>query len=316
MISNIATYIPQKIVHNTDLAALNEHYSSTKIKDKLGIESRPIVEDSEFVSDIATKAGEKLIEQANLLREDIDMLIVCTQSPDYLIPTTACIVHKNLGLKVTCGAFDFNLGCSGFIYGLTIAEGLLKTNTADNILLITADTYSKHIEKSDIPNRAIFGDAAAAVLLNNDGKYIVGQFDLGTDGTYYNSLISYGSGMNKESSETPKLFMNGKDIFNFTIEKIPPLVKQNLKSNSITINNCDYFIFHQANKFILNHLRKKIGIPEEKFHIELMNLGNTVSSTIPIALSSVWDQNYNTIQLTGFGVGLSWGSVVITKRKC
>ena len=263
------------------------------------------------------KASEKLLKKID--KNEIDFILFCTQSPDYHLPTTACILQDRLGLRKDIGALDFNLGCSGFVYGLSIAKGLIATGAAQNILLVTAETYTKYLRKSDKSNRTIFGDGAAAALIQKDETKENFQFILGTDGSGYDNLIVRNGGgrnrINKEDEAGNCLYMNGQNIFIFTIEKIPALVKEILEKNNLTKNDVDYYIFHQANAHILRRQREILEIPEEKFYINLEKYGNTVSSTIPIALKDALEtgkvKRGQKIMLIGFGVGLSWGATIV-----
>jgi len=329
-IKAISHYLPEKILSNDILSAEFPEWSVEKISDKTGIFERKIAADNEYSSDMAIKAANILFIENNIDRNDIDFIILCTQSPDYFLPTTACIVQDKLSIPTSAGAFDFNLGCSGYIYGLAIAKGLIAGNIAKNILLITSETYSKFIHPQDKSNRTIFGDAASATLISSDGFAEIGEFDLGTDGKGEENLIvkrgglrypktgdnetvsfdEYGNAKNENF-----LFMNGTAIFNFTSQKVPILVNNTLTKNNLIMSNIDLFIFHQANRFMLNHLRKKLSIPEERFYLFLKTCGNTVSSTIPIALEEAYKTKNinpgNKILLSGFGVGYSWGGTVL-----
>jgi 3-oxoacyl-[acyl-carrier-protein] synthase III len=324
---DVSIHLPNNILTNEMLKLEFKDWDYLKIQDKIGIIQRHIVGESETALDLAYQASEKLFIDNN--RESVDFIIFCTQSPDYFLPTTACILQDELKIPKTVGALDINLGCSGFVYGLALAKGLLFAGIAKNLLLVTSETYTKHIFKKDIANRAIFGDAATASLLNKQHILKIGEFTLGTDGSGKNNLIIKNGGLRNAFNSHPEeieygsgniytennLYMNGPEIFNFTIERIPPLVKQNLDANNLTINDIDYFVFHQANQFMLDYLRKKLGIPSEKFCIDMADTGNTVSCTIPIALKNAFDKgivrNGNKVMLVGFGVGYSWGAVII-----
>jgi 3-oxoacyl-[acyl-carrier-protein] synthase-3 len=231
-----------------------------------------------------------------------------------------------LGIPTTAGAIDFNLGCSGYVYGLSIAKGLIFSGTAQNVLLITSETYSKHLHPKDKSNRTIFGDGAAATLVSNEGFAEILNFSLGTDGRGAENLITktgafrftkakndlhFDEEGNPVSSD--HLYMNGTEIFNFTLENVPIIVEDTLKKNNLSMNGISLFIFHQANKYLMNFLRKKLRIKEEKFYYFIENVGNTVSSTIPIALKEAQNENklHGNILLAGFGVGYSWGGLVL-----
>jgi 3-oxoacyl-[acyl-carrier-protein] synthase III len=324
---DISVYLPSNVLTNEMLKSEFKDWDYMKIQDKVGIRQRHIAGESETALDLAYEAAQKLFIDND--RETIDFIILCTQSPDYFLPTTACILQDNLGLPKTVGALDINLGCSGYVYGLALAKGLLSAGISQNLLLVTSETYTKHIYKKDIANRAIFGDAATASLLSKQSVAEIGEFTLGTDGSGKNNLIIKNGGLRNASDSNAReieygsgniytennLYMNGPEIFNFTIAEIPALVKKNLIANDLTINDIDYFVFHQANQFMLDYLRKKLGIPAEKFCIDMVNTGNTVSCTIPIALKNAADNGIvrtgNKVMLVGFGVGYSWGAVTI-----
>ena len=316
-ISEIETYFPEKKVTNEDLQKEFPEWSPEKIFNKVGVKQRYTASAEETVLELAVKASEKLLKKID--KNEIDFILFCTQSPDYHLPTTACILQDRLGLRKNIGALDFNLGCSGFVYGLSIAKGLIATGAAQNILLVTAETYTKYLRKSDKSNRTIFGDGAAATLIQKDEAKENFQFILGTDGSGYDNLIVRNGGgrnrINKEDEAGNCLYMNGQNIFIFTIEKIPALVKEILEKNNLTKNNVDYYIFHQANAHILRRQREILDIPEEKFYINLEKYGNTVSSTIPIALKDALEtgkiKRGQKIMLIGFGVGLSWGATIV-----
>jgi 3-oxoacyl-[acyl-carrier-protein] synthase-3 len=222
------------------------------------------------------------------------------------------------------------LGCSGFVYGLALAKSLINSKIATNILLITSETYTKHIHPKDKSNRTIFGDAAAAIIIEKSEKDQIGEFVLGTDGNGYNNLIVPNGGLRNRYNDNAKeiddgsgnirtdnnLYMNGPEIFNFTIQAVPKVVSETLKKNNTTLEDLDYIIFHQANKYMNEYLRKKINIPKDKFYLNLLHTGNTVSATIPIAIKDALDNKLikkgDKVLLVGFGVGYSWGGTIIT----
>jgi len=325
-IKGISYYLPEKILTNEQLVSDFPEWTVDKVAEKVGIRKRHIVSAEETALDIAEKAANLFFEEYKIDRSTIDFILLCTQSPDYFLPTSACILQDRLGLLTTCGALDFNLGCSGFIYGLSLAKGLIVGNIAKNVLLITSETYSKYLHPKDKGNRTIFGDAAAVTLISTDGTAEILNFSLGTDGRGYNNLIvksgalrmpNKSNEINWDESGNPVsddfLYMNGTEIFNFTLESVPLLVEDVLKKNNLQKENMDLFVFHQANKHMLNFLRRKIRIEEDKFYYCLENFGNTVSSTIPIALKEAEKENklHGNILLAGFGVGYSWGGVVL-----
>lgn len=326
-IIKITTHFPKNILANKDLEVVFDNFDSSKVADKIGIKKRNIAIE-ETTIDIAYHACLKALEEID--KNSIDCLVMCTQTPDYFLPTGACILQDKLKLKKTVAAFDFNLGCSGYVYGLAIIKGLISAKIATSVLFVTADTYSKFIHKKDKGNRSIFGDGATASIITVSNIDKLGVFELGTDGGgSKNLIIRNGAGKNKYDLNAKVkeygdgniytdnfIYMNGPEIFNFTIENIPPLVKKTLEKNNASVDEIDYFVFHQANKFMLSYLMRKCLIPIEKFHINLENTGNTVSSTIPIALLQALENKKikkgDKVLIAGFGVGLSWGATVIT----
>jgi len=326
-INAISYYLPENILSNDILNKEFPEWSVDKISAKTGIYERRIASTNEFAGDMAYDAAKKLFKEWNINPKTIDFILYCTQSPDYFLPTTACILQNQLGLNTSVGALDFNLGCSGYVYGLSLAKGLISSSAAKNILLITSETYSKFINPKDKSNRTIFGDAASATLISSESGFAeIGDFSFGTDGSGSDFLIVKNGGIrNKEMAgenvfedgnyfrNDNNLFMNGKAIFNFSAQSVPILVEATLRKNEFHIEDIDLFIFHQANKYMLNFIRKKMNIPEYKFYLYLEKCGNTVSSTIPIALynANVDSKLRGNILLAGFGVGLSWAGVTL-----
>lgn len=328
----ISYYLPSQIVSNDFLASEynDQNWSASKIYRKTGIRFRHITSE-ELVSDLAVRAAQLLFEDHCVDCQSIDMLLICTQSPDYFLPTTACLVQNRLGLPTTTGALDYNLGCSGFVYGLALVQGLLSVGTVSKILLIMSETYSRHIHPQDKSTRTIFGDAAAAVLLEKKDLAGIGKFVLGTDGSGAAHLAVPSGGMalprSTETSEAKvdesgnvraleNLYMNGPEIFSFTLRVVPQLILQTLEKNMLSLADIDLYVFHQANRFILENLRDRLEIPKERFYINVEEIGNTVSATIPIALRDASDQGLikegAKVLIAGFGVGYSWGATVLT----
>ena len=333
-IKSIEYHLPADELSNEDLVKDSPEWSIDKIEKKTGIKKRHIVEANECASDLGIAAAQKMFRSGVCTPEDIDYLIMCTQSPDYFLPTTACIMQDKLGLSSKSGAIDINLGCSGYIYGLGLAKALVESGQSDNLLLITAETYSKFIHPGDKSVRTLFGDGAAATLISKTetkNESYIGPFIYGTDGRGSDNLIVPNGGARypfdcskenliKDSSGNIRtqnnLYMNGSEVFVFTLKKVPEAVTRLLNLSGKRIADIDYFVFHQANKFILEHLRKKINIPKEKFCVAYENVGNTVSATIPIALkesvSKQMIKEGDLVMLVGFGVGYSWGATLIT----
>lgn len=313
---------------NEELVKDFPEWSVEKVAAKIGVNSRHLAAADETAGDMAEKAAHRLFEENNINPKDIDFLMLCTQSPDYFLPSTACILQHRLRIPVTSGAFDYNLGCSGCIYGLALAKGLIVAGIAKNILVLTSETYNKYIHPQDKGNRSIFGDGAAACLVSTEGIAEIGEFVLGTDGSGAKDLIlKTGSSRHSQRmndylfddeghiQSSDYLYMNGSSIFNFTLEAVPNMVSQVLEKNGMEKENVDYYIFHQANKFMLNTIRKVCVLPKNKFYINLETTGNTVSSTVMIGLKDCLDnhtiQSNMNVMITGFGVGLSWGGTIL-----
>lgn len=325
-INAISYYLPEKVLTNEELVSEFPEWSVEKVANKVGIARRHISAEKETAGDMAAKAAERLFDEYNIDRTIVDFVVLCTQSPDYFLPSTACVVQNRLGLSTSCGAFDFNLGCSGYEYGLAIAKGFVVSGIAKNVLLLTAETYTKYIHPKDKGNRTIFGDGATATLVSTEGFAEIGEFSLGTNGRGAESLIvKTGASRYTEKSDdltfdenhTPHssdyLFMDGKAIFDFTSDAVPVMVEDALAKNSVSLDNVDLVVFHQANRYMINYLRKLLDIDKDRFFVFLENVGNTVSSTIPIALYEAIkeDKLHGNVLIAGFGVGFSWGATLL-----
>ena len=330
-IKAISYYLPEEVMSNERLIQEFPEWTVEKVASKIGISERRISAKNQTATSMAVSAANNLFMEHNLDKSEIDFVLFCTQSPDYYLPTSACLIQNELGLSTNCGALDFNLGCSGYVYGLSLAKGLVIAGIAKNVLLLTGETYTKYIHPKDKGNRTIFGDAASATIISTDGFASIEAFDLGTDGSgAKNLIVRNGASRNPEKSEEitfdengnplsdDHLYMNGSEIFNFTLDSVPVLVANTLEKNKLNKDDVDLFVFHQANRYMMNFLRKKMKIDEDKFYYFLENVGNTVSSTIPIALKEALNEgkiepNQN-ILLAGFGVGYSWGGCILKTK--
>lgn len=300
-----AYYLPENKLTNTDLVKLFPEWTEEKIIAKTGIAQRHISK-SEAAIDLAEQAVKSLFKLEDINSGQVDYLLLCTQSSEYKLPSSACLLQNRLGIPTSAGALAFDHGCSGYIYGLSLAKGLIMGGMAKNVLLVTAETYSKYVAPEDKSTRTIFGDGAAATLIDVEMANKIGEFSFGTDG----------SGAEKLIVRDGRLFMDGPEIFNFTLDIVPKTMEDVLAKNHLTRNDIDLFVFHQANKFMLDTIRKVNGLPRDKFYVNLENTGNTVSSTIPIALKQLDDagrlKSGMKVMLMGFGVGLSWGATIVT----
>lgn len=327
-IKALSYYLPDKVVTNEELVKEFPEWSVDKVAQKVGVDSRHLAAKNETAGDMAEKAARKLFDEYKIDTKSIDFLMLCTQSPDYFLPSTACILQDRLGIPISAGAFDYNLGCSGCIYGMAVAKGLIAGGIAKNVLLLTAETYNKYLHPSDKSNRSIFGDGAAACLISTDGFAEIGEFVLGTDGSGANHLIVK-TGASRQKSATGKfveddeghiwyddnLYMNGGAIFNFTLDAVPVMIQDILIKNGLEKDQINYYVFHQANKFMLNTIRKVCVLSKDKFYVNLTNTGNTVSSTVLIGLKDCLDDKIiksgDKVMIAGFGVGLSWGGSIL-----
>ena len=361
-IQSIACYLPERMLGNAELVGCFPHWTEEKIVRKLGIESRPIAADNETATDMAVCAAELLFENGTCEHEEIDFVLFCTQSPDYFLPTSSCLIHEKLGLPKACGALDFNLGCSGYIYGLSIAKGLIETGAARKVLFLTSETYSKYINVNDRTSRPLFGDGAAATLisavefpedsphpdnfhrshthdssLTHDNPHTpaafespIGPFVFGTDGSGADLLIIPAGGHRLPASDATaieepdgkgsvrslnQLKMHGPGIFSFAVDRVPPMIDELLQKSGKKRNDIGCYVFHQANKYMLNRLQELCNLKEANFFNDVMYRGNTVSSSIPIAMVDAWRQGMlkpnEWVMLVGFGVGLSWGATLV-----
>ena len=322
-IGPIAIHFPEKLEDNSILQAENPNWDMEMIGQKTGIYSRHIAAEGETSSDLGFLAAQKLFRENDIDPTTIDFLLLCTQTPDYALPTTACLLQHRLGLRTDSGAFDFNLGCSGFVYGLAMADGLIRTGTAGRVLLITAETYSKLIHPTDRSLRTIFGDAGVATLIEPISQPSVWGCKYGTDGSGADTLLAHCGGFrSEEDAIKPRhrkrwpsdLYMDGPSLISFTIGKIPETVDAIMDAASITKEQIRYYLFHQATFKMLDQLRTSLGVDEERLPIRIEKIGNTVSCTLPILIQQMRDSGELTRNdknlLIGFGVGWSWAGCV------
>ena len=316
--------LPSSVRTNDDLAAANPGWDAAKIFQKTGIRQRCIAGPEETAADLACEAATRLFAELSFDRAAVDALLFCTQSPDYPLPTTACMLQERLKLPTTCGALDYNLGCSGFTYGLWLARALILSGGAANVLLLTAETYSKYCDARDLATSAIFGDGAAAALISSSPQGAlaeVGPTVVGTDGRGWANLIVRTGGARhphsaRDAAGYPNacpgdyLCMNGPEIFRFTLDAVRGGIQRLLDAASLAWEAVDIFLLHQANRFMLEALRDTMQIPPEKMPIDLADHGNTVSASIPVLMRRCYERGTlrsgQKCVLAGFGVGYSW----------
>lgn len=296
-----------------------------------GIRNRRVAPGDVCGSDLAYDAACRLIEEQQIDRSGVDLLVFCTQSPDYVLPSTACVLHHRLGLKRDCASFDINLGCSQYVYALAVVHGLISSGVASRALVLTGDTMSRTLHPMDRSVVPLLGDAGSASLVSQvpDGQGFLG-FELGTDGSGYEYLMVPAGGFRMPlSPETAReetdadgnvrsrqhLYMNGAAIFHFAISVVPGAVQRLLARAGMTVDDVDLFLFHQANKYMLDYLLRKLKVPSEKAHFYLEDIGNTSGSSVPIVLTDAWRVGRvkpgALVLMVGFGVGLSWAATLV-----
>ena len=332
-IKAISYYLPEKAITNDDLA---REFPDLKIDDLTrltGVKKRYVAEEQETAADLAYKAALKLFNEHKIDPEDIDHVIFCAQGADFITPSTACVLQDHLGIPTHAGSLDINQGCTGYVYSLSVANGLIATGSAKNVLLLTSVNISELIHPKDKSNRAIFGDGASATLVSTNEQMqdsALGDFVYGTDGKGYESIIIKHGGARypylKHEAEDYHddagslrndrcFYMNGAAVFNFSVEKVPPMIRQLFDKAGINEDDVNFYVLHQANQIIIESIFRKMKIPKEKTIIHLEDCGNTVASTIPIALyHAIADgrvKRGDTIVLAGFGVGFSWAGCVV-----
>lgn len=329
-ITAISYYLPEKVLNNEELSRIFPEYTPEEIFKRTGIKERRIAAPDEIPSDSAIIAAEKFFKEHTFIKkEDVDFLLFTTEMVDRRGPATACVLQNKIGLPINIGAIDIPMGCSGFVYGLLVAQGLINSKVAKNILFLTGDAATKVIHPADHELRMIFGDAMAATLISETKDNGIGSFVVGTDGSGAPNLIVSGCcGAEKPTKEWldkyadvggmpyGHLTMNGTEILNFSLKKVPPLIKEVLEKEKLGMDDIDMFVFHQASGFMLEVLRRKLKIPKEKFFTNLELVGNTVAATIPLALYDAMKQGVikkgHKVLIAGFGIGYSWGATILT----
>jgi 3-oxoacyl-[acyl-carrier-protein] synthase-3 len=327
----VSYYLPEARLSNETLAALYPGWSAQKIFEKTGVRYRHIAAESETAADLAFLAAQRLFDERSIDRNSVDFLIFCTQEPDYILPSSSCILQDRLGLPMSCGAIDVNQGCSGYVYSLGVAKGLIESGQVRTVLVLTGDTYSKLIHPLDKSVRTLFGDAGSATLLQGreSDAPLIGPFIYGTDGRGADRLIVPTGGFRKsrdDGSSQPReddsgnvrsgdnLFMDGPDVLTFSLREVPKLYSALLATSKLDVERIDHFVFHQGSFLMLEMLRKKLKLPASKFVIDLEHTGNTVSSTLPVALTRLTGGDATTlsktVMLVGFGVGYSWAGAM------
>lgn len=322
-IKGIACAVPQRIVNNEDYFGVFGEESVRKFMKMTGVKTRHVAMDEQCTSDLCYVAAKSLMEKLSWEPSSIDALILITQTPDYAVPATACVLQYRLGLSDDCIAFDINLGCSAYVYGIWQAATMIATQNINRVLLLVGDTSNFGINPTDSATAMIFGDGGTATALErSEGKEI--KYFLKTKGSGYKYIMvpaghARGRGQTITDAKDYDLSMSGADVFNFTITDVYKALSNFIKEYSIGINDVDMYVFHQANLYILNHITTKLGISREKVPISIDRYGNTSGESIPLTLADALggeesDDNLKLI-MCGFGVGLSYGGIYLEMKK-
>jgi 3-oxoacyl-[acyl-carrier-protein] synthase III len=329
-ISGISAVVPKCTVNNYDTSSLFSENEIQKIVNMTGIIERRKADPKICSSDLCFNAAQELMNKMKIASNQIDLLIFLSQTPDYRQPATAPILQYRLGLPKTVGAFDINLACSGFIYGLSTAFAYASIQGIDRVLLLVGETLSKIVSDRDRATSLLFGDAATAILIEKNPKYAQSFFSLNSDGSGSKILYipsgGYRSQSNSLSTEykacddgsirsDENLYMDGMEVFNFTMREIPSDIKRLIAFSQTDLSNINYICFHQANKFMTNYIVEKLKYPLERVPYSLDKYGNTSAVSIPLTIVSELREKLkknDKVLMSGFGGGLSWGSALIT----
>lgn len=322
-IGPVVVHYPERVETNEELQAQFPKWDMGLIYAKTGIARRYVAAAGECSSDLGVRAAQKLFERHAIDPGSIDFLLFCTQTPDYPLPTTACLMQDRLGLPTTCGALDFNLGCSGYVYGLAMADGLIRTGSVRRVLLVTAETYTKFIHPEDRSLRTIFGDAATATLVEAANEPTLMGYRYGTDGRGADTLlVATGGARPPEAAHKPRhrqrwqssLYMDGPELINFSVDAVPRVIAEILAATQLSRDDIDYYLLHQATWKMMEYLYERLHLDEQRAPVVLQECGNTVSSTIPIVIDHMRSAGRLKpgvlSMLVGFGVGWSWAGCV------
>jgi 3-oxoacyl-[acyl-carrier-protein] synthase III len=328
-IKNVAFYVPEKRLSNADLCREFPELKEEVIFRKTGIRNRYILPDGKTATQFASEVVPDFFSKNKIDPRSVDMLLFCSEGFDYRAGVSSALIHDRTGLRTDCGVVDVPHGCSGYSYCLGMAKGFIEGGMANRVMIVNADMATKVIHPADMELRSIFGDAAAITLVDRSVNAGIGEFVFGTDGSGFHHLYVDRSGMfspvdaewAKDHSDAGgmlcgRMKMNSLEIFHFSMKVVPGLIADILSKNNLKDEDISLYIFHQANGFMLEKLRYKIGIPQEKFFVNIERYANTVSATIPIALAEALDQKRlkqgDKVLLAGFGIGLTWSGTVIT----
>ena len=305
-IKAIGTYLPEKRISNFDRI---EKFDMTEsfIREKIGFTEVALKDPEQKTSDLCVKSWKNLLQKHPVSPNEIDCLIVCTQNPDgHGLPHTSAIIHDKLNFPLNCAVFDLSLGCSGYVYGLSVIKSFMEANNFRRGLLFTADPYSKVMNLEDKKTATLFGDGATVTLLTDEPVFEFGQFVFGSDGSKKEGIVVREDGY---------LHMNGRAVFSFTVRIIPESIREMLEKNSFVLENVNRFLLHQGSLHIVNSIADNLGVPRERCPFHSAAYGNTVSSSVPMLIAQEYaNQEMQVAVLAGFGVGLSWASTLIFRK--
>ena len=317
-IAGVSSCVPSKVFDNLQDAKGFSKEELRKIIAMAGIKQRHVSDGSICSSDLCLQSAKDLLEELDWSTDSIDVLILITQTPDYFLPSTSCLIHRDLGLPDSCASFDVGLGCSGYPYGLWLASMMINSGMK-RILVLHGETPSLITSPEDRATHLLFGDAGSATAVEYSSEAAPWYFSLHTDGAGYDQLIIPGGGFRERNPKDQRdnyLHMNGGAIFNFTIARVPPLINGTLDLAGKSVDDIDYYIFHQSNQFMMKHLAKKCKLSPESTPIILDKFGNCGGPSVPLTVTqAVTPQSFDrelSLMLLGYGVGLSWGSALIT----
>lgn len=331
-IKALSACVPSDIVSNKDLGYLIPEEEISKVIDNIGIVERRIAPDDVTASDLCYSAAQRLMQDNGIAPDSIDVLIFMSQTGDYRIPATSCIMQHRLGLPKSTMCFDISLGCSGYLFALSTAFAYASMEGINRVLLLDGETFSKIVNRRDKVDWPLYGDAGTATLIEK-GDYGSSTFILNTDGSGEDAIKIHAGMRNPVTADSCiereqedgnvrndlEVFMDGMDVFNFAISKVPKCVKQLLSETDHTIDDVDYLVFHQANRFMMDFFVKKLKIAPDRVPYCIGKYGNTSSTSIPLTVASELNGRLDgdhTVVMSGFGAGLSWGAALLQMRDC
>lgn len=331
VITALASSLPDAVLTNDDLSREFPEWDMERMATRTGVVSRHIARPGETAADLGLAAAQRVLAQRGLEPGEVDALIVCSQTHDYVMPGNSALLHGALGLRDDAMAFDLTLACSGFTYGIAVAKGLIAAGTAQRVMFVTGDTYSKLIAPDDRSTRCLFGDGAAAAIIEDASPGLqIGPQSFGTSGRHFDRFIVWSGGcrvgrapwappasrVSGDDLETrTTISMDGMGVLSFFGATVPSAVRALLDREGLGIDDIDHFVMHQASLLALEAIQRALRIPDDRMVIDMADTGNLVSASIPVVLAGLIErgevQPGGRVLLAGFGVGLSWGLAIL-----